>query len=66
MYKIYKDGDFIGWAIGHHYTAQKTTTGYYVYDPTGRSTKTTNVKTLKDARLWVISLWANKEVCNHD
>lgn len=51
MYKIYKDGNFIGWAIGH-YTAQKTPQGYSVTDPTGYCTKET--KTLKDARLWVI------------
>ena len=59
MYKIYKDGNFIGWAIGRHYTAQKTAEGYSVVDPTGYCTKET--KTLKDARLWVI-----KEGKNHD
>ena len=59
MYKVYKDGDFIGWAIGQHYTAQKTPTGYSVIDPTGYCTKET--KTLKDARLYVI-----KEGKNHD
>ena len=59
MYKIYKDGNFIGWAIGKNYTAQKTPTGYSVTDHTGYCTKTT--KTLKDARLYVI-----KEVCNHE
>ena len=54
MYKIYNEGGFIGWGGIGRYTAQNTPTGYYVYDPSGRSTKTTNVKTLKDARLWVI------------
>lgn len=58
MHKIYKDGDFIGWATGH-YTALKTPTGYHVTDPTGYCTKET--KTLKDARLWMI-----KEGKNHD
>ena len=59
MYKVYKNGVFVGWAIGKHYTAQKTNTGYSVTDPAGYCTKET--KTLKDARLWVI-----KEGKNHD
>ena len=59
MYKIYKDGNFIGWAFGHHYTAQKTPTGYSVIDHNGYCTKET--KTLKEARLYMI-----KEGKNHD
>ena len=59
MYKIYKDGNFIGWAFGHHYTAQKTPYGYSVVDHTGYCMKTT--KTLKEARLYMI-----KEGKNHD